>query len=42
MRKPRTRMIFKSIEQRDKQLAMFAKGSYEIDRKNPLVIYLNF
>lgn len=38
----RTKMTFETIKERDMQLKAFIPGSYTIDKKNPLVVYLNF
>ncbi|MHC1683444.1 MAG: hypothetical protein AB6733_10890 [Clostridiaceae bacterium] len=42
MAKNKTKMIFENIEQRNMQLKQFSPGSYMIDKKNPLVVWLNF
>lgn len=42
MAKNKTKMSFENIEQRDMQLKQFSSGSYTIDKKNPLVVWLNF
>lgn len=35
-----TEIVFMSVEQRDMQLEAFKSGSYLIDKKNPLVVYI--
>jgi len=41
MSKSKTKMRFETIKARDGQLKKFAPGSYKIDKKDPLVVYLN-
>ena len=36
----KTKMRFESIEQRDKQLKEFKTIKYSIDKKDPLVVWL--
>lgn len=42
MSKQRTKLRFESVKERDIQLKAFRFGTYEVDKKNPLVVYLNF
>lgn len=42
LKKPRLQVVFKNLEQRDAAIKGYPKGSYEIDKKNPLKIYMNF
>lgn len=42
MSRQRTKLRFQTIRERDLQLKSFRPGSYAVDKKNPLVVYLNF
>lgn len=42
MSKNKTKMSFQTLKERDAQLKAFRTGSYIIDKKNPLVVWLNF
>lgn len=42
MSKKKTKMRFETIRERDIQLKAFRQGSYTIDKKDPLVVWLNF
>ena len=42
MPKNKTKMSFQTLKERDFQLKAFRIGSYTIDKKNPLVVWLNF
>ncbi|MHC1683029.1 MAG: hypothetical protein AB6733_08790 [Clostridiaceae bacterium] len=40
--KNKTKIRFETIRERDIQLKAFKVGSYRIDKKNPLIIWINF
>ena len=42
MKKGSTKLRFETLKERDIQLKAFKQGSYEIDNKNPLVVWLKF
>lgn len=42
MSKQKTKLRFETIRERDIQLKAFRPGTYTIDKKNPLIVYLNF
>ncbi|MHC1683723.1 MAG: hypothetical protein AB6733_12315 [Clostridiaceae bacterium] len=42
MLKNKTKMRFETIQERDMQLKAFRPGSFTIDKKNPLIVWLNF
>jgi hypothetical protein len=37
-----TKMVFQSIEQRDGQIAVLAGAKLEIDKVNPLVVWIKY
>lgn len=42
MKKQRSKMVFRNPKERDMTIKQWADGSYEIDKKNPLIVWLNF
>ena len=40
--KSKTKLRFETLKERDIQLKAFKAGSYCIDKKNPLLVWLNF
>lgn len=39
-KKGKIKMVFQSLEERDRQLMAFVGGSYFIDKKNDLIVWL--